>query len=606
MIQADPERAPALPTCGPRRVASAALWCLVLALAPPAGIAAEPVAPPAVKVVIEGVEELQLASVRDSLAIVAYETRKSLGQARLERLVAQVPDQVRDALEPFGYYNPTTVTALGAEGARPRQVVVAIERGAPVLVRSVEIEVVGAAARNERIADLIKTFRPAKGEIFDHAIYEASKARIERALQRRGYFDQVLHDPRVAISRQDNTADIKLSWASGTRYLLGDISFEGAQFDDAFLRRYLPWKTGDRYDQQRIEALQQALAVSNYFSSIEVVPDIEQATELRVPIRVSLKPAKRSAYSAGVSYDTDYGAGVRFGIDRRWVNLRGDMLSSETEIAQNLRYTSLDYRIPHQRDARRFYVYGARYRDEETDVVDARSTLVSAGIARASENWNGTLAVNALTGSFVVGSRELQDQPRNSLVLYPELIVTRVFARDRIRPDRGASLRLGVRAASESLASDASLLQGQIEGRLITSFTPETRMLLRCELGATQTDHFERLPPELRFFAGGDRSVRGYAYQSLGDRDARGTAIGGRYLTTASIEFEHEFIPAWSGAVFVDAGDVFSEGRPHLSTGVGVGVRWASPVGPIRLDIAHGLDDPDNSFELHISAGPDL
>ncbi len=568
--------------------------------------AAEPAPIYAVVVNIEGVEEMQLASVRSSLAIIAYETRKTISEARLNRLIAQIPHEASAALHPFGYYNANATATLSSADSKPRVITVDVDPGTPVLVRNIEVGIVGAAARNERIANLIGDFKPGKNEIFDHLAYETSKARIERALQRRGYFDQKLVDPRVEVSREKNTADIALSWDSGIRYLLGDISFEGAQFSDEFLRRYVPWKAGDRYDQQRIEALQQALAVSNYFSSIEVIPDIENNNELRVPIKVNLTPAKRSAYSAGVSYDTDYGAGVRFGLDRRWVNGRGDTLSSETELAQNLSYTSLDYRIPHKKDAKRFYVFGTRYRDEQTDVVDASSTLLSAGIARASDNWNGTLALNALQGSFLIGTRTALDERQSSLLLYPELMVTRVFAEDRIRPDHGASVRLGVRGASESLASDVSVLQAQIEGRWIRSLTDATRLLLRCEFGATQTDHFERLPPELRFFAGGDRSVRGYAYQSLGDRDALGTAIGGRYLTTASIELEHEFIPDWSGAVFVDAGDVFSSGRPQLRKSVGVGVRWASPVGPIRIDVAHGLDDPDSSFELHISAGPDL
>jgi translocation and assembly module TamA len=560
----------------------------------------------ALRVSIVGVEEQQLAAVRSALSLSAYETRSSIGEARLRRLIDAVPAEVRDALQSFGYYQATAVVTAGAAETKPRPIEIAVTRGAPVRVRSVHVAIAGAAARNERIADLIEDFRPNKGDVFDHAVYETSKARVERALQRRGYFDQTTANARVEINRAANTADIVLDWNSGTRYLLGTISFAGAQFEDAFLQRYVPWKDGDRYDQQRIEMLQQALAASNYFSSIEVVPDVEHNSELHVPIVVNLEPAKRTAYSLGASYDTDYGAGVRFGLDRRWVNKRGHTFASEAEIAQNLSSLSADYRMPHHRDAQRFYLFGARYRDEQTEAVDATSTLYSAGISRSAAQWNATLSLNALQGSFLVGSRDVLDERQRSTVVYPEFNATRVFAEDRIRPARGASLRVGLRGASESLVSDVSFLQAQAEARWIHSFNTKTRLLLRGELGATRTDQFEQLPPELRFFAGGDRSVRGYGYQSLGDRDAEGTAIGGRYLCTASVEFEREFIPAWSAAVFADAGDVFSNGSPEFSRGVGIGVRWASPVGPIRLDIAHGLDDPGSSFELHISAGPDL
>jgi translocation and assembly module TamA len=562
--------------------------------------------PGAVTVTVDGVDDPMRQAVHEALSLSAYETRASIGAARLERLIAAIPGEVRDALQPFGYYQGTAVVTAGDASQKPRPIQVVVERGEPVRVQRVHVAIDGAAARNDRIADLVDNFHPAQGEVFDHTVYELNKALVERALQRRGYFDQETVNARVEIHRGANTADITLDWNSGTRYLLGEISFEGAQFDDPFLRRYVPWKDGDRYDQRRIETLQQALSASNYFSSIEVIPDVEKAAELRVPISVKLTPAKRTAYSTGLSYDTDYGAGVRFGIDRRWVNQRGHTFASETEFAQNLKSSTLDYRIPHPRDARRNYLFGTRYRDENTEAVDATSTLYSAGISHTEERWNATLSLNALQGSFVVGTRSLVDGRRQSTVIYPEFNATRIFATDRVRPYSGASLRLGLRGASDALLSDVGFLQAQLEGRWIHSFDPETRLLLRCELGATNTDEFERLPPELRFFAGGDRSVRGYGYQRLGDRDEAGTPIGGRYLTTASVEFEREFIPKWSGAVFVDAGDVFSSGRPGLSVGVGVGVRWASPVGPIRLDVAHGLDDPDSSFELHISAGPDL
>jgi len=560
----------------------------------------------AVRIVIGGVQDEQLAAAKAALSLTAYEKRSNIGDARLERLLGAIPVEVRDALQPFGYYRSTTVVTVGLAGQMPRQIEVRVTRGDPVRVRSLHVAIAGAAARNERIADLIEDFHPTEGEILDHAVYETSKARVERALQRRGYFDQATVNARVEVSRAENTADIQLDWNSGTRYLLGEISFSGAQFDDAFLRRYVPWRKGDRYDQQRIEALQQALAASNYFASIEVVPEVELSKELQVPIRVTLMPAKRTAYSLGASYDTDYGAGVRFGLDRRWVNQRGHTFASEAEIAQNLSLFSVDYRVPHYADARQFYLVGARYRDEQTIAVDATSTLYSAGISRAGDEWNAALSLNALQGSFVVGTHSAFDQRERSTVVYPELNATRVYATDRIRPQNGASLRLGLRGGSESLASDVSFVQAQAEARWIHSFNPKTRILMRCELGATQTKQFAQLPPELRFFAGGDRSVRGYGYQSLGDRDELGTPIGGKYLSTASVEFEREFIPAWSAAAFMDVGDVFSSGRPSLSRGAGVGVRWASPVGPIRLDIAHGLDSPDSSFELHISAGPDL
>jgi translocation and assembly module TamA len=116
------------------------------------------------------------------------------------------------------------------------------------------------------------------------------------------------------------------------------------------------------------------------------------------------------------------------------------------------------------------------------------------------------------------------------------------------------------------------------------------------------------MPLSLRFFAGGDRSVRGYEWREIGPRirvDGRAFALGAKNVTTASVEYERYFNANWGGAVFVDTGSAFND-RPDFRTGVGVGVRWRSPVGPVRIDIGHGLDDPENSFTLHFNIGADL
>ncbi|PIV35807.1 MAG: hypothetical protein COS34_02365 [Lysobacterales bacterium CG02_land_8_20_14_3_00_62_12] len=562
--------------------------------------------PHAVTVQIEGIDGEPLAAARTALSLVSYQSRKSIGAARLERLLGLVPKQIADALEVFGYYHATAQTTVTPRAGDSTLVQIQVDRGAPVRVAMLDLKIEGAAGKNRRIRRLLAEFAPAVGAVFDHRHYEQSKARIERALLRRGYFDQQLIEPRVEIRRETSLAEVRLHWRAGTRYLMGTVTFEGGQFSDAFLQRYIPWQAGDRYDQQRIEALQQALAAANYFSMIEVIPDLPHSHDLQVPIRVRLTPAKRTAYNIGLSYETDIGFGVRTGVERRWLNRHGQVLAAELSMAEKLTDSSVDYRIPRRSGAEDFYLAGVRYRDENTSVVDARSTLFSAGTTIGRDQWNGALSVNALTGSFLVGSRASFDPRRNSHMLYPELNVARFYGSNRVRPEAGASLRVTLRAASSNLQSSVDLLQIRTEARGIAALSPANRILLRAELGATETNRFSLLPPELRFFAGGDRSVRGYAYQSLGDRDAEGTAIGGRFLTTFSSELEHTFLPGWSAAVFFDGGDVFSHGLPQFRFGTGVGLRWASPVGPIRVDIGHGLNHPDSNFELHISAGPDL
>ncbi len=126
------------------------------------------------------------------------------------------------------------------------------------------------------------------------------------------------------------------------------------------------------------------------------------------------------------------------------------------------------------------------------------------------------------------------------------------------------------------------------------------------QVGGTETDDYASVPPSLRFFAGGDQSVRGYDYQSLSPTNSRGDRVGGRYMLAVSGEYQFALTPTWRLATFADHGNAFNSLEiPSLKSGVGFGVRWVSPVGPLRLDLAHPLDGT-GGVRLHFSMGPEL
>ena len=140
-------------------------------------------------------------------------------------------------------------------------------------------------------------------------------------------------------------------------------------------------------------------------------------------------------------------------------------------------------------------------------------------------------------------------------------------------------------------------------------FDADSKLILRGEAGHTFSGSFLDLPPSLRFYAGGDRSVRGYDWHEIGPRvevDGDVYYTGASNVVTASVEYERYFKGPWGAAVFVDSGSAFEGKRPDMHTGVGVGVRWRSPVGPVRIDIARGLKSPDSPFTLHFAIGADL
>jgi translocation and assembly module TamA len=177
---------------------------------------------------------------------------------------------------------------------------------------------------------------------------------------------------------------------------------------------------------------------------------------------------------------------------------------------------------------------------------------------------------------------------------------------NRLDPNRGYRLQFDLRGAVDGLLSDANVLHGNVMLKGLTTVFDNHRLLGRVQFGGTETNGFSAVPPSLRFFAGGDQSVRGYDYQSLSPENNRGDKIGGRYLFTASAEYQYSLTDKWRLATFIDQGNSFNSLEfPTLKTGVGFGVRWVSPVGPLRLDLAHALDD-DGGVRLHFSMGPEL
>jgi translocation and assembly module TamA len=212
---------------------------------------------------------------------------------------------------------------------------------------------------------------------------------------------------------------------------------------------------------------------------------------------------------------------------------------------------------------------------------------------------------------FLVAGRERwteNEQELTESALYPGMQLTsrNVADAESLFTRKGYSWSADVRGGSDSLQSSTSFLRFSVTGNLVMPLAERIRFLLRSEYGAIDVDDLSRLPPSQRFFAGGDRSVRGYRYEKLGPTDTTGAVVGGRYLLTTSVELDYLFFRNYGAAVFYDAGNAANEPWPDVKTSVGIGMRWRSPVGILRIDIAHPLDDLDTDYRLHLSIGSDL
>ena len=556
----------------------------------------------AVTITFDGLDEELQGAVRAHLELAQY-TDRDISRRQANRLFGAADQQIRQALQPYGYYHAEVTKDLQrAEQQGDYRAHFKVTLGEPVIVNRVTLDVGAQAFAVPIVRGAVQAFHPIEGEQLQHGLYEGSKATIVTALQTSGFFDAKLTRHRVEVTQATNRADIDLAWDSGQRYRFGPVKFSDAQFSEDFLQRYVPWRAGDVYSTEQLLTLQQRLVDADYFATVSVQPDLEQAANGVVPIEALLIPAKRTIYSAGVYVSTDAGPGVRFGADRRWINDRGHKLGGKVEYSQRLQEYSLNYRIPKPGLRNRDYAFAAGYRDEETDTSTSRTARLAA--SEVLDNWHGytrTLGLQYLNGDF-----EIADEQRASSLLYGEALLTRKRVDNVMFPERGTSVTYGLRFAPEGALSDTSFAQIRAEARWIRPAWQNSRLILRAAAGAMVVKDFDALPPELRFFAGGDRSVRGFDYQQIGETNETGGVIGGKYLTVASAEFEQYFLPKWGAAVFVDGGDAYSS-EFSANIGAGIGVRWRSPVGIVRVDVAMPVvTDLERSIRVHVNIGPDL
>ena len=526
--------------------------------------------------------------------------RTQLSELRLDYLLRITPAEVRESLEPFGYYDAQVDVQVVRDGDRAA-VTIRVDPGLPVKVRELALDVDGPARDDAEVAGRLSDFQPQPGDVLDHRVYEDSKAAIARGLAEHGYFDAELATHRVEVTRAEHAADIALGWRSGERFRFGRATFDGSQLQPGLLDPLVPWQRGEPFDADELVALQRSLAETEYFGAINLTPQPEAAVDGEVPVQVTLVPAKRSVYRAGLRYGTDAGAGVTGRLERRYLNRKGHKLLFDLSLAQRDRQLLAQYRIPAFAWLDGWYALTLDVREEE--ITDFTSQYVNLAATRSGrwKQWELLAGLNFKRERFDALDPQ---NPDYATVIYPSLWGRWKHGDDPNLPSHGKAVTVELRGASRNAGSSVDFLQARALGDWITTLGEDNRLLLRAELGATASPVFQDLPPSLRFYAGGDRSVRGFGYKEIGaERDGR--AFGGRYLAVASVEFEHMFTPVWGGAVFVDAGDAFDD-RFDAKVGFGAGLRWRSPIGPVRVDLAHGIGEEGEAVRLHVRIGPDL
>lgn len=578
-----------------RVVALACVACVLV----PARAGAEQ-APARLEISIDGLDSALEEAVRSSLTLQQYRDR-SVSSAQLTRLVAVGENEARNTLEAWGYYDGK-IHSRTESLANGFHVFFDVKPGEPVRVTAREIAVAGVAVEDTAVASAIEAFRPRIGERFDHAQYETSKSAIETALADHGFLGAKLVTHRVEVKTSDHSARILLQWEGGPRYHFGPTTFSGGQFSQDFLQRFLAWEEGDEYSSAKVLDMQRRLVGADYFGTVTVQPHIEKAQEKAVPVTVELTPAKRNIYSAAFYASTDRGAGVELGAQRRWLNDHGHKGRADIDVAQRRQAVELSYRIPLPGTRQRVLGFAGTYEDETTESSVSQTQKLIANVSRKWGGYTFTYGLQFLSGDFEIGS-----ETGYSSLTFLEAALTSSKSDQPAFARRGFGYTLSARTTPFEALSDTSFASLNLDSKWLHAFGENTRLIVRGEVGKMTVGDFDQLPPELRFFAGGDRSIRGFGYEEIGSRNEVGDVIGGDSLAEASIEMERYFRKGLGGALFVDAGDAWLGDDFTLHVGVGAGVRWKSPVGVLRLDLAYPIKSIDsNSWQIHFNIGPDF
>lgn len=520
---------------------------------------------------------------------------------RVRRRYREAVEQARKALEPFGYYDPVIASEL-VFSESCWQARLDIDPGQPVLVRDVDVGVTGPGKDDPEFSKLLASGTPKTGTQLRHADYDALKESLQVVAIERGYVEAEFTAARMDIWPEQKSADISLNYTSGPRYELGDISQEQAFLDPALVAAYMDLQPGTPYSSASVSKAYRDLANSGYFSRIDLTPDFSSAQNRRIPLRVTLEPAARIEYTVGAGFATDTGPRLRAGYRNRRVNRRGHRLNAELRLSPVLSGIAAEYRIPLRDPRSEWTSYTAAIDSEDTDTFDSDSVRVGYRRSRKlTRAWLRTLSIDVNYDSYTVG-----DVDDNSLLVLPGLTFDQKKANRDLYPTRGRRLGVSIRGTDTFLGSTTTFVQILAQIRLVRQLGESGRLLARTQFGFTAKDEFNELPPSVRFFAGGDDSVRGFGYQSLGPTDDDGNVIGGSHLLVGSIEYEHQLRGNVYGAVFIDAGNAFDTLDVDAAIGTGIGIKWRSPVGPLRFYLAHPLNTIDRDIRVHISIGADL
>lgn len=517
-----------------------------------------------------------------------------------ETYLTQVEESAREAMTALGYYQ--TEIKLKVSGEIGKQTVTLnITPGAQTRITALSIKLTGEGENDPEFNKLLDKFSLQLNDVLNHAQYEKAKNSLKKIARKRGYFDAKYEKALVEVSSKNSSAVVYLWFNSGVRYQFGELIFDSDTPAEKSIRSLQNFATGDPFNAPLLSQFNTDINETGYFKSIILLPAVQEKKGLQIPLHVVATMRPQDSFNVGLGYGTDEGVRGKFRWVRPWVNEYGHSISGDLVASLPKQEASLTYKIPLADPLYDFLSVQTGYKRVDQNDTYTQQYLVGVNRHwRLSNKWLRTVFLKYDRESGIQGQQDFSTQ-----LIIPGISFSRTRNRGGINASWGDRQMISFEASDEKWLSSDDLVKIHGQAKILRTYNRH-QFIASAELGAIYTDSIYNVPSSMRFFTGGDQSVRGYDYESIAPTDEQGYLVGGLYLTGVSLEYRFPVSQNWKVALFADAGTATDDFSEAISVGSGLGAIWSSPVGPIRIYLAKPLVNSTNSIALHFMIGPEL
>ena len=539
----------------------------------------------------------------------------------LSRLLGAADDNARELLATLGYFSPTLTLEMKEtpDAEAPRTIELTVETGPQTLISDAKIAVTGpdsgpsaeAAEGAPQRARVQNQWSLAPGQPFTQAGWDDAKGQGLRTLRQRRYPTARIANSRAEVDADKHEAKLSVDYDTGPAYRFGPLRIEGNErYDPEGARRLARLPTGAVYSEARMLDAQQRLASSGYYDAVFLTLDTEGTDPEAVPVTAQVREAKLQKWVFGVGVSTD--SGPRLSVDHihNRLPLLGWRAVTKLQYDRKIKLLSTDWTALPEEDGWRWFT-GAQVQRETTGDYEVNSARLRGGRTKSGDRIDRSAYLQ-----YDYANNQGLNAPPASSALTANYSWTGRYFNSPTNPTRGFGLAWELGAGTTLTPERDPFVRAMARGLYFVPLgkvqleggTPrDSRLALRAEAGAVLARDSAQIPVTQLFLTGGDTTVRGYGYRKIGARTENDLLYGGRYLAVASVEWQRPFavrgnVTDWESTVFADAGDVADRvGELSPQVGVGAGVRWRSPVGPLQADLAYGLKA--KSVRLHLRLG---